>query len=273
MWGFCLFKKICYVKKTLDRRVQLKLKELKIIGIETLTKYGVEDASTKVNLLLQYILKLNKIELVIKAEEVINEEQKESFFKYLEELKNGKPIQYITNSQEFMGLNFYVDENVLIPQPDTEILVENTINVVKKLMKDKEFISKKVNPSDLEHDTSKENSIIKILDLCTGSGAIGVSIEDYIFNKNETKEIVEIYASDVSKKALEIAKKNAIANNKNSKINFILSDMFDEITTKDFDIIVSNPPYIETQTIGRLSEEVQNEPILALNAGKDGLEY
>ena len=93
MWGFCLFKKICYVKKTLDRRVQLKLKELKIIGIETLTKYGVEDTSTKVNLLLQYILKLNKIELVMRAEEVISEEQKESFFKYLEELKNGRPIQ------------------------------------------------------------------------------------------------------------------------------------------------------------------------------------
>lgn len=151
-----------------------------------------------------------------------------------------------------MGLNFYVDENVLIPQPDTEILVEETIKIIKKIM--------------------KKNDKIKILDLCTGSGAIAISIANYF--KNKTESIFEVYGSDISKKALEIAKKNAKKNN--VEITFLQSDMFENISKtfiNQFDIIISNPPYIETKTIKELSKEVQNEPFIALNGGIDGLEF
>ena len=140
-----------------------------------------------------------------------------------------------------MGLNFYVNENVLIPQPDTEILVEETIEKIKNLM----------------------SNNIKILDLCTGSGAIAISIAKLMSN---------ITATDISEKALKIAKTNAQNNNVQNKIKFINSNMFQNINEK-FDVILSNPPYIETNTIKTLSKEVQNEPKLALDGGQDGLEF
>lgn len=140
-----------------------------------------------------------------------------------------------------MGLDFYVDKNVLIPQPDTEILVENVIQIAKKI--------------------KKEN--IKILDLCTGSGAIGVSLGKNLQN-------AKIFASDISIPALEIAKRNSKSNN--VQIEFIKSDLFASINDR-FDIIVSNPPYIETSVIDGLSKEVKNEPYIALDGGKDGLDF
>ena len=154
------------------------------------------------------------------------------------------PIQYLTNSQEFMGFNFYVDENVLIPQPDTEILVENVISIIKNLQK----------------SCQKE---ITVLDLCTGSGIIGVCLKKYLQNVN-------VLSSDISSNALEIAKKNA--NLQNVKIDFIKSDLFENIDEK-FDVIVSNPPYIKTDKINELSKEVKNEPRLALDGGQDGLDF
>ena len=140
-----------------------------------------------------------------------------------------------------MKLDFYVDENVLVPRPDTEILVEEVINIAKQINKSK----------------------INILDLCTGSGAIAVSIGAYIKN-------AKITAADISSKALNVAKENAKKNN--VQIELIKSDMFENVTGK-YDIIVSNPPYIETKTIRSLDKDVQNEPIIALDGGDDGLDF
>ena len=156
----------------------------------------------------------------------------------LVELEKGYPLQYITHQQSFWGLDFYVDENVLIPQPDTEIAVEYAIKKLK----------------------FKQNQ--RVLDLCTGSGAIAISVA---VNSN-----AKVWASDISEKALEIAKKNAIENN--ADVNFILSNMFENIAGQ-FDIIISNPPYIESSTIPTLDIEVQNEPHLALDGGSDGLDF
>ena len=161
--------------------------------------------------------------------------------RYIDEIINGKPIQYITNEQEFMKLNFYVDENVLIPQPDTEILVEKVINDFKY----------------------KE---VKILDLCTGSGVIAISLAKYI---NRSK----IFATDISNKAIQIAKLNAEKNLVHKKIEFILSDMFKNINEDKYDVIVSNPPYIKTEVIKTLDKQVKHEPILALDGGIDGLNF
>ena len=165
--------------------------------------------------------------------------------KKIEQLKNHEPIQYIINTQEFMGFDFYVDENVLIPQPDTENLVEEVLFII---------------------DSIKDKNL-KILDLCTGSGAIAISLSKIL-----KSDKILIYGSDISEEALKIAQNNAIQNC--SKIVFLKSNIFSQINDNyKFDIIVSNPPYIETNIIENLSEEVKHEPHIALDGGEDGLYF
>ena len=151
-------------------------------------------------------------------------------------------MQHITHQQEFMKLMFYVDENVLIPRPDTEILVEEVIKLAKSI------------------------NAKKILDLCTGSGAIAVSLAKYI-------EGSQITATDISRKALSIAKLNATNNDVEDRITFVSSDLFQNISEEKYDIIVSNPPYIKRKVIKTLDEEVKREPIIALDGGNDGLDF
>lgn len=251
----------------------MKLQELIQNSKHELDSLNVEDADIKLKILIEYVFKISKEKLILKYKDEINDKKVEEFRKLLKKLENGIPIQYIINNQEFMGLNFYVDENVLIPQPDTEILVEEVIKYCNEL-RNNESEDKETN-KDYKENIEKEPIInkedkninkktVKILDLCTGSGIIGISIYKYLEN-------VEIYASDISQKALNIAEKNTNLNN--AKINFINSDMFENIHIKDFDIIVSNPPYIESKVIESLSKEVQNEPKLALDGGEDGLKF
>ena len=251
----------------------MKLQELIQNSKYELDSLNVEDADIKLKILIEYVFKISKEKLILKYKDEINNKKVEEFRKLLKKLENGIPIQYIINNQEFMGLNFYVDEDVLIPQPDTEILVEEVIKYCNELRNNepedketnkdyKENIEKE--PIINKEDKNINKKTIKILDLCTGSGIVGISIYKYFEN-------VEIYASDISQKALNIAEKNTNLNN--AKINFINSDMFENIHIKDFDIIVSNPPYIESKVIKSLSKEVQNEPKLALDGGEDGLKF
>ena len=217
-------------------------------AINYLHNFNLDNIESRI--LLKYILKQDDSYIIINSEKDLKENQEKKVINYADKIKNGYPLQYITNSQEFMGLTFYVDDNVLIPQPDTENLVIVAINKIEN--KNHEEISK----------TNKEK--IKILDLCTGSGAIAVSIKSIL------KEKVEIIASDISQKAIEVARKNAKKHN--VQIKFICSDMFEKINEK-FDLIVTNPPYIRSKEIKLLPEEVQKEPNIALDGGLDGLEY
>lgn len=217
-------------------------------AINYLHNFNLDNIESRI--LLKYILKQDDSYIIINSEKDLKENQEKKVINYADKIKNGYPLQYITNSQEFMGLTFYVDDNVLIPQPDTENLVIVAINKIEN--KNHEEISK----------TNKEK--IKILDLCTGSGAIAVSIKSIL------KEKVEIIASDISQKAIEVARKNAKKHN--VQIKFICSDMFEKINEK-FDLIVTNPPYIRSKEIKLLPEEVQKEPHIALDGGLDGLEY
>ncbi len=244
-------------------------KELLELGKKTLNEYKIEDSYIKSKKLLEYILNQTSSEFVINSLEEVTKEKKLEYEEKLQEIINGKPLQYITNNQEFMGLNFFVNENVLIPQPDTEILVETAIKIIEKRnlkiedvrnLKNKEIIQ------NYSTEKVKENKQIQVLDLCTGSGCIGISIAKYIQN-------VQILATDISKEAIEVAKKNAILNNVEQKIEFVCSNLFENINEKQFDYIVSNPPYIERNKIKELSKEVQNEPELALNGGEDGLQF
>ena len=219
----------------------MKLEELIKKSTIKLQKNNIDDYSIKLKIIIEYFFNIPINKIIVYMNKEVSSKENVEFEKILQKVINGIPVQYITNKQEFMGLKFYVDKNVLIPQPDTEILVERVIEYCNNI-----------------------NYSLKILDLCTGSGAIAISLAKYIKNAN-------IYATDISENAIEIANKNAKINKVG--INFIKSDMFENIEEKDFDIIVSNPPYIKTSVISTLSNEVKNEPHIALDGGKDGLKF
>ncbi len=219
----------------------MNLKEILKYGKEELIKNNIEDASIIAKELAEHIFKITRAQMIANNDMEFSKDQTDNYINSIKKISTGIPIQYITNNQEFMNLNFYVDENVLIPQPDTETLVEEVIN---------EYKEKKC----------------EILDLCTGSGAIAISLAKYINESN-------IVASDISMKALQIAKLNAEKNLVRKKIEFIESDMFNKIYKDDFDIIVSNPPYIKTKVIEELDKQVKNEPYIALDGGADGLKF
>lgn len=215
----------------------MKIQEILTKTVVKLKENEIEEPIIKAKRILACTLDVTKEYLLINNGKEISKENLKRYNSNIQRLISGEPIQYIIGKQEFMGIEFTVNKNVLIPQPDTEILVEKSIEIANKY------------------------KVPKILDLCTGSGAIAVSIQN-IFPE------AEISASDISKEALEIAK----INDKTNKIKFIQSNMFENIKEK-YDIIVSNPPYIKTEEIKTLSKEVQNEPFLALDGGQDGLKF
>lgn len=209
-------------------------------GMIMLKSNNVESPKLKARLLLQYVLDKPRQYIIVYDNKEIDKQQQWQYFVNIEKLTKGIPLQHITHRQEFMKMDFFVDENVLIPRPDTEILVEEVIKIAQKY-----------------------NSP-RILDLCTGSGAIAISLKKFVPN-------ADITAVDISEKALEIAQKNA--KKLETKINFLKSNLFDKLDNKKFDIIVSNPPYIRKDEIKKLSEEVQKEPKIALDGGEDGLDF
>lgn len=256
----------------------MKIKELIEKGVQNLRDNQIEDAVIKAKTVLSYILDKDKIYLLSHDREEVEKAKEIEYMRHIEELIQGKPLQYITHTQEFMGLHFYVDENVLIPQPDTEILVEEAIKVIKEKQK---AASKQIEKGGTKQKTNEERKI-RILDLCTGSGAIAIGVAKYMqksfvqVNQEKIEQIpidIEIYGTDISKEAIKIAERNAESNK--IKIDFILSDMFQSLEQYKgyFDVIVSNPPYIESSTIAILPKEVQHEPYLALDGGKDGLKF
>lgn len=216
----------------------MNLRELLNEGKKQLNS-EIEDSAIILKILVEYIFKIKKEQIILSYDKELNDEDVQVFFDKITKLNMGIPIQYITNIQEFMKLDFYVDENVLIPQPDTEILVEEVINYYK-------------------------DKTCRVLDLCTGSGAIGISIAKYIEDSN-------VMATDISNKALQIAKLNAEKNLVHKKMEFVESDLFENIVQNKFNVIVSNPPYIRTSEINKLDMQVQNEPHIALDGGNDGL--
>ncbi len=220
----------------------MTIKELLNQAVIMLKNENIDAPKNKARMLLQATLKKSREYLMIYDNKEVENIDRDRYIKNVKRLILGEPLQYITGIQEFMKLNFLVTKDVLIPRPDTEILVEEVIRKAENIS----------NPV--------------ILDLCTGSGAIAVSLAKYIKNAH-------ICAVDISSKALEIAKKNAELNGVKNNIEFIESNLFDKIKERKFDIIVSNPPYIETETIKTLSKDVQSEPKIALDGGKDGLDF
>lgn len=209
-------------------------------GTEFLQASGNLNARMEAQMILSEVTGKTKEWFVTHFDEVISEKESEAFYTIIEKRAKGEPLQYLLGYTYFMGLRFLVNENVLIPRADTEILVESVIQRIEKEKK------------------------VKLLDLCTGSGCIAISLKKYL-------EKAEIFASDISKKALETAKKNAFENQ--VAVEFILSDRFQKIPDIKFDAIVSNPPYLTESEMTELQKEVMYEPKLALAGGRDGLDF
>ncbi len=190
-----------------------------------------------VDFIISEVLGVSRTELPLINE--ITEEQNNEILKIVEKRLNNIPVEKIFNKAYFYGLEFKVNENVLSPRPETELLVETALKYIN------------------------QNGYKSALDLCTGSGCVAISVK-----KNCD---IEITASDISAKALQIAKENA--KNNNVDIQFIRSDMFTNLEGK-FDIILSNPPYIDTAEIEDLQTEVKDhDPRLALDGGEMGLKF
>jgi len=202
----------------------------------------------EVDILLSWCLNLPKEYLYSHPEYIISDKTFNKFNKLLNLRKKSYPISYLIKQKEFYGRNFFVNNNVLIPRPETETIID----IIKK--KFNRFL--------------KFKRKIKILDICTGSGCIPITL------KMELEKKITIKAFDISTEAIKVAKKN-LQFLKSGYVNFYIDDLFNiKNSINQFDIITSNPPYLDALDLTQLSNDVkQHEPILALDGGKDGLKF
>jgi release factor glutamine methyltransferase len=214
-------------------------------AVEKLKLAGIDRPRTNVELLLGAVLNKSKVDLYLDRDRILTSDEIDQFHQCIKERISGRPVQYIIGTVEFFGLEFKVDQRVLIPRPETETLVEVVI----------EQLANKEKP--------------RIIDLGTGSGAIAISLAANLKSSF-------IYATDVSKEALEVAKENALRNKVESQIEFLWGDLFEPLKKGNFegqiDCVVSNPPYVSKDELETLPKEVKDyEPIVALESEKDGL--
>lgn len=213
-------------------------------GQEQLKRAGVDDADLDAWYLLEFVTGIDRAMYYMKMQDPISARQEALYLDYIKTRASHIPLQHITGVQEFMGYTFAVNEHVLIPRQDTEVLVEEALKVIRPGM--------------------------RLLDMCTGSGCILLSILKMARERKHV-EGLEGIGSDISEDALKVAVSNA--DNLHVQAEFVKSNLFDEVEGR-FDMIVSNPPYIRTHIIEELQEEVRlHDPYIALNGHEDGLYY
>jgi release factor glutamine methyltransferase len=196
-----------------------------------------DNAEFEARQIVMHVMNMSNADLIIQSKAEVTNERAEQINELVTRRKNGEPLQYILGTAEFMSLEFEVTPDTLIPRSDTETLVETVL------------------------DEIGENKV-KVLDIGSGTGCIGISVAHYAN--------AEVTFVDVSRDALKIARKNAEKHG--IKADFINMDILTEIPHQKFDVVISNPPYIETDVIKTLQTEVKNyEPMLALDGGADGL--
>ena len=224
----------------------LTLKQLYKVGTVKLAEEGIEEFSLDAWYLLEYVTGVSKAMYFAEPERAVSEENADRYIDCIRRRAAHIPLQHITGEQEFMGYPFCVNEHVLIPRQDTEILVEEAIQVMRPKM--------------------------KVLDMCTGSGCIVLSILKMCREKYYMTELQGIGA-DVSEEALKVARENG--RRLGVPVTWIQSDLFAKIPEEEkYDVIVSNPPYIETAVIDTLQEEVRlRDPYIALDGKEDGLYF
>ena len=222
-----------------------KIGELLIDGNKILKEANIDTYILDTQLLLGKVLGKDKLHLITNKEEEVSKFKEREFYSLIEKRKNKMPISYILKTTEFMGLDLHVEEGVLIPRGDTEILVEETL---KFMDEDKEY---------------------EVCDLCCGSGAIGISIAH--FRENTKVDLIDYYDGPE-----KVTKRNIVKQKLSNRAKFIKSDLLNEVINqqKKYDILVSNPPYIKEEVIDTLMEDVKDyEPHTALSGGNDGLDF
>ena len=219
----------------------MTVSELEKLGSQKLKEAGREDSDFDSRCLLEFVLDLNPTQYLLNRSEIIDDGCAEKFLSLVERRSNGEPLQYILGKWEFMGLPFYVGEGVLIPRPETEMLVEYALDFLK----------------------DKKNPVV--IDLCSGSGCIAISVAKHL-------PYAKVYAVEKSDLAFPYLKKN-IWLNCVFNVSAVHGDIFDRTLLSDIkpDLILSNPPYIRSPEIASLQSEVRNEPSMALDGGEDGL--
>jgi len=221
------------------------IEELINTGTSTLKESGIDTARLDAELLLGNIIEESRIYLITHKEEEVSADNAEKYFKFIEKRRNKMPVKYILNKCEFMGIDYHVEEGVLIPRDDTEILVDE---VLKSIGEDEEK---------------------QVCDLCCGSGAIGIALAHY--RQNIKVDLIDYYPIPEKVSLINIKK-----NRMEDRVAFIKSDLLEKPIEdkKVYDIIVSNPPYIEAEEIDKLMDDVKNyEPHTALDGGTDGLDF
>ncbi len=224
------------------------IKELLAVTTQYLNSKGIDSPRIIAEVLLAHVLHMDRVSLYVNFDKPLTESEVSEYRSVIRRRVQKEPLQYITGVQEFWSLEFKVDPRVLIPRPETELLVEQAIDIAKQY-RDKGIVR------------------IRILDLCTGCGAIAIAL---------AKELpgAFIWATDVSNDALEVAEVNAKNHGVEDRIRFLQGDLWDPIIKEslEFDIIVSNPPYVATAEYEELAPEIRNhEPKIALEAGPDGM--
>ena len=222
---------------------KMTISELEKLGSQKLRASGKENSDFDARCLLEFVLNLNPTQYLLNRSEEVDSVCAEKFLSLVERRSNGEPLQYILGKWEFMGLPFYVGEGVLIPRPETEMLVEFALDFLK----------------------DKKNPVV--IDLCSGSGCIAISVAKHLPN-------AKVYAVEKSDLAFPYLKKN-IWLNCVFNISAVHGDIFDRTLLSDIkpDLILSNPPYIRSPEIASLQSEVRNEPSMALDGGEDGLVF
>lgn len=227
-------------------------------GINTLQSNNVSDADFDAFALLEYVTGVSKSDFFFKKSDEISDSCYERYIELIERRSKRVPLQHITNRQNFFGYDFYVDSNVLIPRQDTEVLIEKILEVIE---------------ANFNVEISSD---ISILDMCTGSGCIAITVYKELIKRGFN---IDATAVDLSKDALAVTEKNVenLVGIKalNNTFHIIESDMFSNINNnRSYDIIVSNPPYIPTRDIEKLEPEVRDyDPIMALDGDTDGLRF
>src|SRR5665648_120182 len=294
--------------------MSIMVKEILAMAESALKEADCMDPKLDAERLFQYQYNLDNTGLFLMKPKMLDQKEAEKYFELVDFRLAGMPLQYITGSQEFMGLPFKVNENVLIPRQDTETLVETALDYMKRadVGQDQEMDSGNDNEEYLgqtqdlrqgqtpnlvqtqrqnegqnkagvhadkikksKKSKPKHRGEWKVLDLCCGSGAIGISLIHYSV---EAGKKIKVTASDVSQKAISVAIDNAAKLKVEKQMNFVRGDLFQpfkkRFSKQKFDLIVTNPPYIKSRVIPTLQREVKDhEPMLALDGGEDGLDF
>lgn len=224
---------------------------------------NISESRLDAEVLLSHVLDLERLKLYLEFDRVLEKEELSAYKSLIKRRLDFIPVAYLVGQKEFMGLGFFINKHVLIPRPETELLVETVINKIKEGF-----------PYSFEEKTKKgklvKESIPQIIDLGVGCGNIAVSIAKYV-------KKCKIYAIDVSQKCLEVAFHNSKTYKIEDKITFLLGSLFYSLEGYNLkgktDFIVSNPPYVKTTEFDSLPLEVKQEPYIALNGGQDGLDF